>query len=407
MASKTFNIVAAHAIQHLQACLDEISQPFADSNIKCFQLSLDHIEVTPTILDLLVQILIHPLPTVPIGVEIYWDCVSLWHCKLSREGSNRLAVAGEGFCSEDSIEILISILASRPSRLQLSESPEILECLFNAPHLERKLTELSVLQERFSVLECAMIGNLVQRAVSWKLFLSVGDFEEFIVFGEGLANAFHLQTVGFHSTRNRNLHDILVRDGDCIVRQLLSTPQSRLERLVLSDMHLTDYHLHLIAEMLPTSSLQVLNLSYNLFEGEGILAFACQLPRIKCLKRLDLSHSHWDIYKYSSTREHATIYRDCIAALREGMYENYYLECLRLYCDNTQLKYLTNTNRIRRQILDTCFAIPVGLWPLILKKVGSQPRDSTWGDNEKFQRRATTALYFVLQNCPILSSAAF
>jgi hypothetical protein len=262
---------------------------------------------------------------------------------------------------------------------------------------------------RFSAKECAMIGSWVQRSVSLKnLMISTSDIEEPLVFGQALGKALHLESVRFirGCDPQSKICDDLVRDGDGIVRRLLS-PQRQLKLLTLTGLYLEDHHFQTITEMLPTSQLQVLDVSNSCIGREGTLAFACQLPRIKCLKRLDLSHSHWDIYKYSSTREHATIYRDCIAALREGMYENYYLECLRLYCDNTQLKYLTNTNRIRRQILDTCFAIPVGLWPLILKKVGSQPRDSTWGDNEKFQRRATTALYFVLQNCPILSSAAF
>jgi hypothetical protein len=73
-------------------------------------------------------------------------------------------------------------------------------------------------QERFSAWEFG--STIVVSHWSSLKLQSLGDFEEPLVLGEGLANAFHLQSVCFPQDHNQNLCDILVRDGDCIVRHL-------------------------------------------------------------------------------------------------------------------------------------------------------------------------------------------
>ena len=427
MDFKSFPIFPRHAIHHLQAVLAEISKPPIDSNIKCFQLCLYDMDFTPTILALVVQILHHPLPRAvpPTGKELYWDSVYVRNCKFSQEVTTTTDLCvneQEGFGSKDHrIHIFISALAHCPRSLFLYESPEILECFFHTTsHLEWTVKKFFFTQDRVSAISpCAsrMGSSLSQErptttttsrsstsSVSLNLHIAVGSFEEPLVFGKILANTYHLRSVRFSKRRRQNLEDVLVtNDHSCIVQQLLSPP-SRLEKLHLSGMKLDDHRIEQIAELLPTSTLKVLNVSDNYIGSKGILALACQLPRIKSLKKLDLSDNLWENYNDSSERQ--ARYSECIAALVRGMLENDSLEHFYMQNQSLHLKYLTYCNRIRRRVLPRGLSIKVGLWPWILQQVGSPPWDPLWGEEEKFRTYRATALYFVLQNCPILSSVS-
>ena len=396
---KDFRVDSDTAVQDLQKVLDDLSNPSVYSTLDYVELSLDEIDITPTILALLIQILNHPLPIGCSGKELYWDSVALIECKfLQEETTNRQSAANE------SIQSFGEALAHRPDRLGLIHSPDILECLYNTHHLELKVTTLLVQQDRLSALECIRLGSLVQRAISLNLEIVVNDFEEPLVFGERLAKAVHLQNVSFGTIMNLDLLDTLISDGDCVVRTLLS-PQSRLEKLILSAINLTDHHLQLIAAMLPTSQLRALDVSASRVGRDGIFALARQLPNIKYLKDLALNSYSWEPYIYVCDQKQA-MYRECIAALLHGMFENYSIEHFRLCRWVEALQYLIKSNRIRGRILATGLSIPTGLWPLILGLVASWQWDPIWGEEVKFRNHRINALYFALHNCPILSSVS-
>jgi hypothetical protein len=330
----------------------------------------------------------------PTGAATYWDHVHLRDCQIS----DRLAADNKGFCSQDSIQVLISALTNCPSSLKLSRSQDILECLFNTPHFERRLTELSIVQERFSALDCARIGSLVQRAVTWSLDIDVDVLEDPLVLGQGLANAFHLQSLRIKRALDPNFCDVLLRDGHCIVRLLLG-PQSRLKELVLSGIGLTDRDLQLIVDMLYTSQLQALNLSHNEIGLDGILALAHQLPKIKCLKELDLRYNAFDDPHFA---RHEVMYEECINAVLQGMFENFSMEQFHFGAVVEEMVYLTKSHRISRQILATGLSLPGALWPLILELVGRRHWDPTSGKEVQLWSHRANALYFVLRNCPII-----
>lgn len=408
IGAMSLTIRSRNTANELQTCLDEISNPLFDPTIRRFELSLSCTPITPRILAVLTQILNQPLHKAPKGKGSKWDQVSMSHCTFTRPGMTELVVYDEGFCSQDNIQLFASALARGTVDLSLHECPEILECLFNSPHLE--LNELSLRQERFSALECASIGNLVQSCVALKdLDISTSHFDEPLIFGQGLANAFHLQSVRF--IRNQNtlcpleatLSDVLVKGGvNSIVGQLLSPP-SRLQKLSLDELYLGNDHFLSIVEMLPTSQLQVLDVSYNRIDRQGLLAFAHQLPRIKCLKTIDMYHNPWENHRYDDE-----LVEECIAALLQGMIENYSIERFRLQRGwrMERMNYCTDANRIRNRILATPISIPVGLWPRILERVVTSEWNPTWDEDLKFRNYRPNALFFVLQNCPILSSAS-
>jgi len=235
---------------------------------------------------------------------------------------------------------------------------------------------------------------LVERHGPLDLIIGGNNFEEPLTFAESLANSVHLESVGFF-----RLFYNLTTDGACIVRTLLS-PQSRLEKLILSAMPMTDRYFRQIVDMLPPSQLRVLDVSDNSLIGvEGRLELARQLPNIKHLKELDLSCNSWERIMHHW-------YEKCTVAFLEGMFENSSIEHFRLGRRVEELEYLTESNRIRGQILATGLSIPMGLWPLILEQVGSRQWDRTWGQEVKFRNHRINALYFALHNCPILSTVS-
>lgn len=68
--------------------------------------------------------------------------------------------------------------------------------------------------------------------------------------------------------------------------RLVQNPQSRLQELIINGMYLEDHDFMAIVEALPTSRLGTLDVTLNSIQGQGILALAEQLPRIKCLEAL-------------------------------------------------------------------------------------------------------------------------
>lgn len=408
MGSMDFAIESYNTIHQLQACLDAISRPCVVSTTKWLHLRVFSVNITPPILALLVQILNQPQLKAPNGTGSKWDEVSLYDCTFARPGTTQLTVNDEGFCSQDNIQLFVSGLACRTARLTLSETPEVLEYLLNTPHLE--LQRMYLYRIMLPTSECARLGDLVQRSCSLNdLALTLVYLEEPLLLANAVANAFHLQCVSFDrmSTpyRQSELSDILVRNGgNSINTEQLLSPHRRLQKLRLPAMDLKDRHFLPIVEMLPTSQLQYLDVSSNHIGIQGILAFANQLPRIKCLKKAKLSNNAWE-YPHDHNGHHQASYRECIAAMLLGMIENYSIECLELYRRDKQLEYCTHANRARRRIWAIADSSLVGLWPWILERVGTRNWNPTWDGELKFRNYRANALYFVLQqNCPILSS---
>ena len=140
---------------------------------------------------------------------------------------------------------------------------------------------------------------------------------------ECLANALHVQELEI-SQRNHRRHpalmDVAIRPGgNDVVGRLLCSPQSHLKILHLAHMDLEDHRFISSVEALPTSQLQQLNVSDNRIKSSGIMAFAEQLPNIKCLRDIDISANRWE-----SESNDDVVWEK----LLEGVRENYTIESL-------------------------------------------------------------------------------
>lgn len=173
-------------------------------------------------------------------------------------------------------------------------------------------------------------------------------------------------------------------------------------------MKLGDDDFMAIAQALPASLLTHLNVDVNPIGSRGILEFCRQLSRILSLKAiyLPLARSSWDTNPSVDCQE-------CRNALVQGMKENYSIEYMnglgQLWVNQTDpdcafdqnipqaplLNYFITLNAAGRRILASSSTIPLGLWPLILKRVM----------NVVVADKKTSALYFFLQNSPVISES--
>jgi hypothetical protein len=388
--------------QRLQSCFDEISKPSLTGRL---DLIINDIRFTPSILALLIQVLNQPLCKVGAGTatDTKWDKVVLRHCSFAAPRTTPLKADDEGFCSADDIQILASSLVNRTWNLCLRHCYEIPLLVFNAPH--PMLKGLFLHDLLLSTLDFAKFAGWLQRCVSlidlelWHVRLE----EPRLLLAEAFPHSFNLECIrlrpGKYGHHQEALSDLLLtRDGGIgTIVSLLRHPQSRLQRITLTDMHLEDCHFLSIIEMLPTSQLQDLDLCCNKIGRDGIMAFASQLPRIKCLKSVDIHLNYWDNSEQRATER----YKECIAALARGMTENHSLEGFLPH--DQLLDFFLRVNRTRRRILAVAHSIPVGLWPSILKEVGP----SKWNRrrHEDWRMIRCSVLYFLLRNYPILLMA--
>lgn len=391
----TFTIRFDRALEQLQSCLNTIREP-PTFLFRCerLELVLDNVDMTPSVVALLVQILNQPLTKASTATEQKWDRVKI-------NEINCLSYHPRFLCSQDEIQMFVSTLARRTASLTLCESREILECLFNTPQVD--CSQLSIIQDELSASECRRVGDMVQRSVSLQsLEVDSLDLEEPMVLGELLVNALHPKKVcmkGRWPTPRPWLTDLMVRN--CIVGQLLS-PQSQLQKLQLQCIVLEDRHFLAIVEMLPTSPIQVLDVMFNLIGHQGILAFARQLPRLKCLREVVLALNAWEQKSHYDRDSSLKSHHGCMKALLLGMFENYSIELLDSARKDKRLDFCTRANRIRRQVLETSDSIPVGLWPLILEQVGTPKWHPSNERGLIFPKYRADTVYFVLTKSPIL-----
>ena len=361
---------------------------------------------------MLVRILNQPLRKAPTFSESKWDCVTFDQINFAQPGEFPLETNDETFCSQDDILVFASALARRAPNLAVRESPEILECLSRAPQ-QTEMETLSLDRWVLSGLECERLGSVIQRSLHLKhLDLYLNHLEEPQALVESLANAIHLQELSISDMnrpnfwspqRGQSLSDLIVKERgeNDIVLRLLHNSRNRLLKLSLANMHLEDGHFMAIVELLPNTHLEVLNLSENNIQREGILRFAAQLPRIKCLKVVHLGLNPWEDLQESV--------EDCWVALLQGVLANSHIEYVGAK-DSSPLakivRFYCNLNRSGRRLLATPIAVPLGLWPFLLERSAKDTYhvdDWTLDFDLIVGKYRAESLYYFLQNSPILS----
>ena len=398
-----FSIRFDNAADQLQTCLDEVSKLSLDPTAEGPSLQVEFVNITPTIVDLLVQILNQPLvePS-PTCTSFKWGHVLIYGCKYSRDDTT--GITNNGTCStspdddddeDDSMRLLGSTLARRVTWLGMNVSPQILECLCLAPDLEMRRFDLTqfMFPER--------LGPLIQRSVHLTyLDLCLNHLEESSVLVESLGNATQIEDLTisertYHGQERKELSDeIFTPDRHDFVLRLLQNPQSRLKQLFLLEVGLEDRHLIEIVNVVPFSHLHILDVSRNNIQCEGIAALAAQLPRFTYLKRVFLETNPWE---RSRTRGGGQV--QCWAALFQGLLANDIIEYF-----GTRKKgqladfaaFYFDLNWAGRRIFTTSQPVPLGLWPLILQRAGRY----------KFYHnklRGPESIFFFLQSSPILS----
>ena len=386
-----FHIESPDPVNRLQSCLDEISKRSMYHKAESPSLHFLFVDITPTILALLVQVLTQPVFQTPTGK---WEAVTFHGCNFSREDTSTTEITADvnsyRFPDDGDRHLLGSTLARRVTSLALNKSPGILECLWRTPELET--TCFGFVQDLFP----EWLGSLILRSAHLKhLEMTLEHLKGPRMMMESLANATNLERLKFQQmiyhgqTRNYLADEIIRPGGNDIVCRLLQNPQSRLEVLTLSDMCLEDRHFVAIVDVLPTSRIKMLYVHSNNIQCRGILAFAAQLPRIKRL-RLAVCHDN----PWMNDREGS---EQCWAALLKGLVANDSLEILSpgSVSQYDLEKFYLTLNWAGRRILATSNSVPLGLWPLILQRAG-KAKDS-------YDKLRAARIFFFLQSGPLLS----
>lgn len=308
---------------------------------------------------------------------------------------------------------MLSAFSRRAARMRIWRSPDILSCLLSNSHLDHlEVEDLDIHQDtRLSDLEYSRLSVLIQRNVRLKrLSLEIPLEGIPVELFEGVANCIQLLSLCLRDTRPAytpqseevisNL--VLGRDGGKeVVARLLRNPQHQLRELDLFCMNLADHHLIGLVQLLPTSKIEVLDLSDNEIQTPGFLEFARQFPRMQSLKRTCLGRNRWE------TTDHDC--NICGQALLQGVQENTsirWLDWLQVFPQAPLLWYYLVLNQAGRRILDPSFrAIPDGLMALYtgteaiyLQKCLQRPRYIS----ETVYNIEANVVYFFLRNVPKL-----
>lgn len=371
----------------LLACRKDLcNQSLAFPN-EDFEIRLENLHITPSLLDDLVDTLNVPLPRRHIqdGKDLKWDRVSIHNCSYERaddESYDRYE-----HCKQDDICVLASALRSRTHELELYDSTEFVSCLtWDLDSDQLELNSLRIVDDHVFHDAILRLSDVIPRSAPLtKLHLCLCFFGLPHEVFQCLSNAIFLRELRLElsdRTQAYQLERILSNlvvgdDGNGVVVRLLQNPQSQLQHLYLNDMSLEDHHFIAIAQLLPTSHLKVLHVARNNIQSHGILKFAKQLPRIKSLKRVNLRMNPW----LDSWACYAQV-EECGVALVQGMMENYSVEDLdsdECFDEDTLvgfpqrplLMHFSDINRGGRHIQAASHCIPLGLWPYVLERAGT------------------------------------
>jgi hypothetical protein len=177
----------------------------------------------------------------------------------------------------------------------------------------------------------------------------------------------HLETLYVQESQEEQKAEVLSSlvfgdGGNGAVARLLRNPQNQLRKLDLSWMSLTDYHFMALAQLLPTSRLEKLDVSNNDIQANGLLELARQLPRISTLKKIRIqgnpccarSGCHWnsETLKQGFMGNTSLLYMDVLAGIPQAKLFLYFVEL----------------NRAGRRILNGTAqsSVPDGLLPYLL-----------------------------------------
>ena len=165
--------------------------------------------------------------------------------------------------------------------------------------------------------------------------------------------------------------------------------QSKLRQLILSNSQLEDEDVVALVDTLlqPTAALTDLNLENNRrVTGASLLYFAENLPRIKCLRHLNIRK----MTDYKSQK--------VLKAIAKNMEKNTHLLLLRtnyfLCVEQTrEIQYLVNANRGGRRALEE--GIPITSWPKLLERANSITYYCPLNQNAP-----ADAIYTLIRNSP-------
>jgi hypothetical protein len=375
-----------------------------DSTKEDFSLELQHVRITPRVLSALVQILNRPSSRNQNGKDPKWDKVWFEKCCFARACTVRKV---------DLLHAFMAALLTRTKQLTLLDSPDIVACLWGGPKLELEMNSLSITAAPSgSTIDYIQLGEVIQRSAHLnELYLHVPFGEVPGKMIDSLADATSLKELNL---RQRHRYGVVGESGDRMLR-LLQNPQSLLRHLSLAYVGLENRHFITMAQLLPTSQLEFLDVSHNNVQPQGILEFAKQLPRIKTLKKIAFQNNPWlSESRYFSQRD------ECFLALVQGMMENYSVEDLdvaqyndsfvymvlglvKVFEHRPPLIYLMDLNRAGRRILPASTFIPSGLWPFVLKRAGTPTLyPSEWYIGACQRARSANAVYSLLRSCPIV-----
>jgi hypothetical protein len=308
-------------------------------------------------------------------------------------------------------------LSNQVTELFLEETPEVLDSILAACPNTKVPQRLIIRQQRqvLSESQCLGLGrrlvNSYQHIQELSLKGTTVESPALLAPGIGACRSLEklvLADITFCNQPQSALADLVVSRMDeygvGAVLQLLVASNSRLKSLDLSNLHLQDEHVVILASALTrtnennttttnhNSTLEQLNLSFNEIGCDGIVQFSRYLPEMRALKKLSLKPNPWA--------------EGGGKAILEGMRQNVsieYLDSLLFLPQAPLLRYYTALNRGGRRILlsqHSSRVVPLGLWPLLLER--------TWKihyaaeTNAKEREAKLDALFYLLKNGPVL-----
>ncbi|CAJ1951216.1 unnamed protein product [Cylindrotheca closterium] len=258
--------------------------------------------------------------------------------------------------------------------------------------------------------QCQALGKLVACSKGLKeLSLRGTPIPSGALLAPGLAISYHLETLilGDSYLSKQSLNDLVLAAPDRkaiqyglvnnslatsiqATKRLLNTPRSNLSALDLSNLHLNDNHVEILAPLLtdPNSKLQQLNLSFNRIGDRGLAIFCQHLPKMHKLSKVSLNPNPWKDGKML-----------CDAMKQNTSIE--YLDSLLFLPEAKMLRYYTTINRGGRRLMQEQRktggeGLPLGLWANLLERAGKVQ----YFVQDQEQAKANS-IYYLLSNGPV------
>lgn len=264
------------------------------------------------------------------------------------------------------------------------------------------------------------MGAIIENSVKisdLSLVLQAADYPR--AFCDSFANCIHVQSL-FVSVIGQTTNDqtnrytfwskMVANDNrNGPLERLLRNPQHQLKELKLGGNGLGDRCIRVIAQLLPLTHIELIELTHNNIQAPGLLGFARHLPKMNSLAAIFLGDNPWE-------ESSVEVLHECGAALLHGLIENpsiLHLRGMDTVPQRPLLWHYHSLNRAGRKILISPSYVgkpfPDGLWsragrPTEMGGRSHIPICDGYGKYKYNIMVQPMPCFFFLRNCPKILS---